>query len=232
MTTKVLPRKQTHTPESRFVLYGVGWKGYETLLDLIGDRAIRLTYVRGNVEFMTPSQDHEQFSHLLGQVVVVLTDELYFPCICAGSTTWRREDLDRGLEPDDCFYLANAGRVRGKKIDLHVDPPPDLAIEVEISRSALDRLGTYAALRVPEVWRYDGETIRVERLQDDGTYSTSETSLSFPYLPLDEVVRFLQQGESMDHGEWRRQFRAWVRDELVPRVGEGRRNDDIQEEHP
>jgi len=231
MATVVEPRKRTLTPESRFVIYGIGWKGYETLLDLLGDRAIRLTYDRGSVEFMTTSQEHEQFGYLLGRVVDVLTEELYLPCICVGKTTWRREILDRGLEADDCFYLANAPRVRGKKVDLSVDPPPDLAIEVEISRSALDRMGIYAALRVPEVWRYDGETLRVERLQEDRTYVTSETSLSFPFLPLDEVVRFLKQGESMDHGDWRRQFRAWVRDELVPRIAEGRRNDDIQEEH-
>jgi Uma2 family endonuclease len=227
MATVVETRTRSLTPESRFVIYDVGWKGYETLLDLLRDRGVRLTYDRGNVELMTTSQEHEQFGYLLGRVVDVLTEELYLPCICVGKTTWRREVLDRGLEPDECFYLANAPRVCGKKIDLNVDPPPDLAIEIEISRSALDRMGIYAALRVPEVWRYDGEALRVERLQEDGTYAASATSLSFPFLPLDDIVRFLQQGESMDHADWRRQFRTWVRDELVPRMAEGRRNDEI-----
>ena len=181
---------------------------------------------------MTPSLDHERFRHLLGRVVDVVTEELLIPCISAGSTTWRREGLDRGLEPDECFYLANTGRVRGKKIDLRVDPPPDLAIEIEISCSALGRMGIYAALGVPEVWRYDGETLQVERLQDDRTYATSDRSLSFPFLPLDDIVRFLQQGDAMDQGDWRRQFRAWVRDELVPSNGPGTsRRIDYQEEH-
>jgi Uma2 family endonuclease len=231
MAAVVEPRKRSLTPESRFVVYGLDWKGYETLLDLLGNRGIGLTYDRGSVELMTTSQDHEQFSQLLGLVVVILTAELYLPRISVGRMTWRRELLDRGLEADDCFYLANAPRVRGKKIDLSVDPPPDLAIEVEISRSALDRMGIYAALRVPEIWRYDGETLRVELLQPEGTYATSETSLAFPFLPLDEVVGYLHQGEAMDHAEWERTFRAWVRDELVPRMAEGRRSDDIQEEH-
>jgi Uma2 family endonuclease len=232
MSTAVEPRKRSLTPESRFVIYGLDWKGYETLLDLLGDRGVRLTYDQGSVEFMTVSQDHAQFGYLLGRVIDILTEELDLPCICVGQMTWRREILNRGLEADDCFYLANAPRVLGKQIDLSVDPPPDLAIEVEISRSALDRMGIYAALRVPEIWRYDGETLRVELLQPDGTYAASETSLAFPFLPLADVVRFLQQGESMDHREWRRQFRAWVRDELVPRVAGEQGNDANEEEHP
>jgi hypothetical protein len=149
MATAVESRKSALTPESRFVIYGLDWKGYDTLLGLLEYRGVRLTYDRGSVELMTVSQDHAQFGHLLGQVVVILTDELYLPNICVGQMTWRREILDRGLEADDCFYLANAPRVRGKKIDLGVDPPPDLAIEVEIGRSALDRMGIYAALRAP-----------------------------------------------------------------------------------
>jgi Uma2 family endonuclease len=221
MSTAVEPRKRSLTPESRLVVYGLDWKGYETLLDVLGYRGVRLTYDRGSVELMTTSQEHEQFSYLLGLVVGILTAELHLPRISVGRMTWRREILDRGLEADNCYYLANAPRVRGKKIDLSVDPPPDLAIEVEISRSALDRMGIYAALRVPEIWRYNGETLRVELLQPDGTYVASETSLAFPFLPLDEVVRFLQQGEAMDHTEWEEAFRAWVRAELVPRIGQG-----------
>jgi Uma2 family endonuclease len=222
MSTAVEPRKRALTPESRFVIYGLDWKGYETLLGLLGNQpGIHLSYDRGSVELMKGSQDHEQFSYLLGRVVGTLTDEFHLPCICLRCLTWRREILDRGLEADNCYYLANAPRVRGKKIDLSVDPPPDLAIDIEISRGALDRMGIYAALRVPEIWRYDGETLRVELLQPDGTYAASETSMNFPFLPLDEVVRFLQQGEAMDHTEWGRAFRAWVRAEVVPRVGQG-----------
>lgn len=231
MSTIVEPRPKTHTPELRFVLHDVGWRGYETLLEIVGDGPTRMTYDRGSVEFMSPSHDHEVFRRILGRVIDIVTEELYLPCINAGSTTWRRQDVDRGLEPDDCFYLANAGRVRGKKIDLNVDPPPDLAIEIEISRSALDRMGIYAALGVPEVWRFDGETLRVERLQEDRTYATTAVSPSFPFLPLEEVVRFLGLAETMDHGDWGRQFRAWIRDTVAPLRDEGQRNDDARGEH-
>src|SRR3954454_19090485 len=171
MATIVEPRPRTSEPEPRIVLRGVGWEGYERMLELVGDRPIRLTYDRGDLELMVPSHDHERYKSLLGRLIETLTLELDLPCDAAGSTTWRKQLEDRGLEPDECYYLANAERVSGRKIDLEVDPPPDLAIEVEISRSALDRMGIYAALGVPEVWRFDGETLRVAQLRADGTYA-------------------------------------------------------------
>ena len=158
---------------------------------------------------------HEEAKYLLGCVIDTVTEELRIPRQGAGSTTWRREDLDRGLEPDACFYLANAERVRGKAIDLSVDPPPDLAIEVDITRSSLDRMGVYAKLGIPEIWRYDGESLRVYLLQADGNYAETETSRSLPFLLPGEVARFLEQAGPMDHSEWGRQFRQWVRDELA-----------------
>src|SRR5690242_142332 len=101
--------------EPRFVLYGVGWQGYESLIGLIGDRPVRLTYDRGDLELMSPSQDHERVRSLVGRLVEALTEELAIPSISLGSATWRRADLDRGLEADECFYLyENAERFRGK----------------------------------------------------------------------------------------------------------------------
>ena len=153
---------------------------------------------------MTTSQEHEEFGYLLGRVVDILTEELDLPCKCVGRMTWRREVLDRGLEADDCFYLANAPLVRGKKLDLSVDPPPDLAIEVEISRSALDRMGIYAALRVPEIWRYDGETLRVERLQPHivriaepriGEINLGQSRLQGAYRIFQRTLRQIAGGE-------------------------------------
>ncbi|MBV8076797.1 MAG: Uma2 family endonuclease, partial [Planctomycetaceae bacterium] len=124
-------------------------------------------------------------------------------------------------KPDECYYLTNAERVVGRRIDLSVDPPPDLAIEVEISRSALDRIGIYAALGVPEVWRFDGEALRVEQLQADGTYREVAASPGLPFLSSEEVVQWLRLAETMGQTPWLRQFREWVRDELAPRFGGG-----------
>lgn len=211
--------------EPRFVLYGVGWRGYESMLDLVGDRPVRLTYDRGNLELMSPSQEHERVKSLVGRLVEALTEELAIPSISLGSATWRREDLDRGLEADECFYLFdNAERLRGKTSEPGVDPPPDLAIEIDITRSSLDRQDIYAALGVPEVWRFDATSLQVLILRPDGRYDTAASSRLFPFLPLDDVARRLREGAGMTHSLWGRQVRAWIRDELAPRYGEAQQD--------
>jgi Uma2 family endonuclease len=111
--------------------------------------------------------------------------------------------------------------VRGRAdIDIELDPPPDIAVEVEMSTSVLNRLGIYAALRVSEVWRSDGQQILIEHLQEDGTYASVGYSPSFPWLPLAELNRFLRDSVNMDETTWIRSFRAWVRAELAPLVSE------------
>lgn len=204
-------------PERRFVLRGVGWEGYEALLKMVGDGHVRLTCDGKDVELMSPSQDHDQFKRMIGRLIETLTLDLNLPCESLGSTTWRRRLKEQGLEPDECFYLANSERIIGRKIDLTVDPPPDLAIEIEISRSALDRMGIYAALGVPEVWRFDGEQLTIELLQPDGTYQAVPASPSLPMLPPDEVVRWVEKGMGMGQTPWLREFRDWVRAEVAPR---------------
>jgi Uma2 family endonuclease len=223
MATITEPKTRTLEPVQRFVLRDVGWDGYEAMLKIVGDRrSVRLTYDRGDLELMSPSSVHDCFKSRLARLIETLTLELNLPCEALGSTTWRRHPRDRGLEADECYYLANSPRVIGKKtIDLDVDPPPDLAIEIEISRSALDRMGIYAALGVPEVWRFDGETLRIEQLQADRTYAEVEASPSLPFFPPAEIVRWLALAENLGQTDWLRQFREWVRATLVG--GEGRR---------
>jgi Uma2 family endonuclease len=220
MATIVEPRSRTQAGAQRFVLYGVGWDGYETMLELVGNRPIRLTYDRGNLELMSPSHEHERFNCLSRRLIETLTEKLGIPIRSCGSTTFRRRDLDRGLEPDACYYLAHLAEVRGKKhLDLTVDPPPDLAIEIDITSSPLDRQGIYAALGVPEIWRFDGTTLRIIRRQADGSYAPCAHSPSFPFLPPEDFVRRLLQGEEADDDtDWGRSVREWVRDELAPRL--------------
>jgi Uma2 family endonuclease len=204
--------------EHRFLMRGVGWRGYETLLELIGNRPIRLTYSQGDVELMSPLWIHERYSEVLGQFVSVLTEELGMPRVSGGSTTFKSELVDRGLEPDKCSYITNAFRLRpAERLDLAVDPPPDLAIEIEITSSALDRMGIYAALGVPEVWRFDGEILSCHRLQAVGKYEISPTSGLFPGLSIDELPPWLQMLNPKDEVPLIRNFRAWVRDEILPR---------------
>jgi Uma2 family endonuclease len=202
--------------EQRFVLSGINWPTYVAFGNLLGERHIRLTYDRGEMELMTVSPRHERSKSLLARLVEALTVELDIDIASYGSMTCRREDLERGLEPDECYWIANEPRVRGHDdIDFAEDPPPDLVLEVEISRSVLDRLGIYARLGVPEVWRWDGETLRICLLGPDGQYTESERSLAFPFLPVTELVRFLAASATMSETKLLRSFQAWVREQIA-----------------
>jgi len=185
---------------------------YQALLDDLGDRRIRLTYDRGNLEIMAPQFRHESYAGVLGQLVKVLAGAAKVRVKSAWSTTFRREDLERGLEPDRCFYIRNLGAVLGKlEIDLGTDPPPDLAIEIDITSSCLDRLGVSAALGVPEVWRFDGEQFEVLLRRDAGGYDRAEASPTFPVLPVAEVAALLHEVVALDDATQERRVRAWVR---------------------
>lgn len=204
------------TNEQRFLLRNVDWQFYKTLRDGLGDRPIRITYDRGSIEMMTVSREHERNKSLIGRLIEEFTAALDIPLESAGSTTWRREDLDRGLEPDECYYILNESVVRFKdELDLSVDPPPDLALEVEISRSLLDRVAIYAALRVPEVWRYDGSTLRVCVLTE-GAYVERERSLNLPSLPPAIVQRFLDLRKTLHETACIRGFRQWLTEAFPP----------------
>jgi Uma2 family endonuclease len=203
-------------PEQRLLLHNVSWDSYVTIADALPDRpALRITYDRGNLEFMTTSPQHEILKKWLGRMVETLAEEFNLPLFPAGNMTFRREELDRGLEPDDCYWIAHERQMRAKMDWVPTeDPPPDLVLEIEISRSALDRMGIYAALGVPEVWRCDGTSIRVERLQPDRTYQRSENSPTFPGIPVAGLVPFLRPSEAVDYLSVIRSFRAWVREQL------------------
>jgi len=220
MATATEPKpKPSLDGERRFLIRRVGWEGYQALLKMVGDQPIRLTYDRGDVELMSPLSKHERKKCFFGQVVRILAEELNIPVMPVGSTTLSNEEVDRGLEPDEGFYLGELERIRDPDhVDLDVDQPPDLAIEIEITRSALDRVGVYGALRVPELWRFNGQALRVLIRQEDGSYRDSPTSAAFPDVPMDEVARFATMEGIRDEIEWARRFRAWVREDLLPRI--------------
>jgi Uma2 family endonuclease len=205
--------------EYRILVRGVGWKGYQRLRKMIGDQPVRLTYDRGDVELMSPLPKHERKKSLLGQFVRILARELHIPVMPMGSTTFSRQDVDKGLEADESFYLGDLERVRDPDhIELGIDPPPDLAIEIAITRSALNRMGIYGALGVPELWRFNGRTLKVMLRQDDGSYRQSEYSAAFPEVPMDALARFASRQGSRDENTDLDEFRAWVREDLLPRM--------------
>jgi Uma2 family endonuclease len=205
-------------PEARLVFHDVGWGEYEAMLRIVGERRIRVTYDGGTMEVSMPSRPHEQAAQLLGFFIPRLAEELQIPCEPLGMTTWKRPDMEKGLEADQCYYIQNQAVVREKvELDLAVDPPPDLAVEVDITRSSLDRMGIYAELGVPEVWRYDGKNVTIYQRRPDGRYQLCETRRSFPGLRPADVERFLELGRTSDKILWARELRDWVHNELIPR---------------
>jgi Uma2 family endonuclease len=201
----------------RVLLEGIRWSTYEALLEDLANRHIRLTYDRGSLEIMTVSSRHEFSKTSLRRMIDMLTLELNIPIKSGGSLTCRSQLKEKGLEPDECYWVEHEPLIRGKiDIDLEQDPPPDIAVEIEVSRSVLDRLGIYAALRVSEVWRSEGPSLTIMQLQSDETYAVVESSPSFPWLPMARFRQFLAESGTMNETRWIRSFRDWVRTEVAP----------------
>ena len=200
---------------NRFLLKNISWQTYEALLkDLESQRGIRLTYDRGLLEIMTPLAPHERNSRLIGRLVEALTEELNIEICSLGSLTCKREDLARGLEPDECYYIQNEPVIRSLElIDLNQDPPPDLAIEIDITSSSINRLALYASLGVPEVWRYDGSRLIIYQLEG-GEYRVCDRSSTFPLITSSEIIRFLELRKSNGETALIRLFREWVRNQV------------------
>lgn len=219
--TAVMPPPPSRPPGcGPVVLGGVRWQTYEALLADLGNRRIRLTYDRGNLEIMAPLFRHESYAVALAELVRALAAAAKVRIKSAGSTTFRREDLERGLEPDHCFYIGHVSAILGKtEIDLSDDPPPDLTIEIDIMSSCLDRLGIYATLGVPEVWRFDGERFEVLVRRDETGYDAADTSPTFPTLPSAEVPDLLRDVVALDDASQQRRIRAWVRKHAASQGG-------------
>ncbi len=216
-TATASPRKRTPTP-SGIVFHGVTWDDYEAMLRIVGDRPIRVTYDQGEMEIFMPSYGHNSDAYLLGRMVDVLTEELEVSIQGGDTTTHKREDLDKGAEPDKCYWFgANARHMSGKRqLDLSRDPAPDLIIEVDVTRTSLARLKIFAAMRVPEVWRSTSRSLQFLHLQEDGTYQPRPTSRNFPALRASAVAQFLKEGRTADSTAWIRSVRAFVRGKIVP----------------
>ena len=166
-----------------------------------------------------PSQQHERAAQLLGFVVACVADGFEFDYEALGMTTWKRPDMDKGLEADQCYYIRNALLARQREeLDLEIDPPPDLAIEVDITSSSLNRMGVYAGLKVPELWHFYGLRMSMYQLGTDGEYHPCQTSLSFPGLTAADVVRFIELGRTTEKHQWAREIHDFVRNELIPRT--------------
>ena len=204
------PEKTTQ----RVVLSNISWPTYESLLAEAGDkRSSRFLYSQGVLEIIMPSDLHETINCLLKQFVTTLSDELKLKRKGFGSTTLNREDLKQGAEPDSCFYIQNVDRIRGRKINLSIDPPPDLIIEVDLTSPSTNRFTIYKNLGVPEIWRYLGEAVQFFQLQN-GEYAICEYSGAFPIVSSGIINQFLQMAETEDDTTIIEGLRVWVRHQL------------------
>jgi len=195
----------------RVILPNISWQTYQSLInDFEQEPALRLTYDHGSLEIRMPLDPHETYKKLLGRLVEAATEELDIEIRSLGSRTCDREDLARGLEPDQCYYIQHEATVRGvDQIDLNQFPPPDLALEIDITSSSMNRLSIYAALGVPEVWRYNGQTLTILRLQN-GEYLPQDRSAALPLLKAEDIVRCLALRSTMGETSLIKQFRRWV----------------------
>jgi Uma2 family endonuclease len=197
--------------DQQFVLHSVSWEGYETLLREIGDRHLRMTYDDGELEFMTLSLGHENAGEWIGRLIFFLAVQWNIPIFSGGSTTLKKAIRKKGLEPDKCFWIKYESAIRGKKEwDAQSDPPPDLVVEVDISSSSLNRLGVYAALGVPEIWRFDGRDFSVLLLGSAGRYVQRSKSRAFPPLPIKDFAGFVKKLGAEDEVALIQSFCEWV----------------------
>lgn len=194
------------------LLENVSWQLFETLLVELGDhRTARLAYDQGMLEVMAPLPEHEYYKEAIGVLVQDLADTLDVDYETLGSTTWKRQDLLAGVEPDNCFYFQNEPIIRGKlDFDLTQAPPPDLVLEIDLTSKSLDRFPIYVRLGVPEIWHYDKGQIKIYHLQSN-EYIEANKSLAFPLVPVQQIIPFITQHRASGKKAMRRAFRDWAR---------------------
>ena len=203
----------TQRRADRVVLHNISWQQFENLLvDLGESRAARFAYDDGTLEIMTPLPEHEYYKEALGDAIKDIAEVLDQDYESLGSTTWKREIKKAGVEPDNCFYFQNEPRIRGKlEYDLNQDPPPDLALEIDVTSKSLSRFSIYARLGVPEIWCYDSGELKIYQLQNEG-YIEVETSSVFPTLRVQELPALIEQYRPQGRRAIRRAVREWARE--------------------
>jgi Uma2 family endonuclease len=202
-------------PGQQLLMTDISWQMYEQLLEEYSEqRGTRINYSQGVLEIMVPLPEHEDDKIMIADLVKAILEESEIEFRSLGSTTFKSQQMSQGLEADDCFYIENEAIVRGKKrIDLTIEPPPDLAIEIDITSRT--RLNNYQALGVRELWRFNGTKLEINVLQS-GRYIQVNESPHFPKLPLlNQVIpQYLEQSKIEGRNKTMKAFRGWVRTQI------------------
>ncbi len=199
----------------RVVLHNLSWQQFENILENLGDRrSARIAYYDRELEIMTPLPEHEYYKDQISDALKFIIEILDIDFECYGSSTWKRKMMEAGVEPDNCFYFQNESLVRGKlTFDLEQDPPPDLALEVDLTSKSIPRLPLYARLGVPEIWQYENGMLTIYQLHQ-GVYQTSPTSAIFPQLNIPEIPQLIEQYRPLGRRAFRQAIKEWIKAQI------------------
>lgn len=202
------------TNESRTILLNdISWNEYELFLKDFEERAgWRLAYDRGRLEIMPPTPEHEEYSFSFHDFVRAFCEEFDINLEGRRSTTFRRKFLDKGVEPDECYYIQSAEKIAGKQLPAKDFPVPDIAVEIDVTTESLDKFPIYAALQVPEVWIYNGKTVAFYELEAENYHQISH-SRALPLLSADKLAEFLQTSQTKGQTFALKSFRGWLREQ-------------------
>ncbi|MEG4633216.1 Uma2 family endonuclease [Microcoleus sp. AR_TQ3_B6] len=201
--------------EQRTLLENISWPTFETLLKEIGNRrGYRIAYDNGMLEIMSPLYEHENPKIQSDRFIFILAEELGLEIKSAGSMTLKGEQAKKGIEPDNCYYIQSEPAVRGRQeIDLETAPGPDLAIEIDITSSSVNKLAIYSALRVPELWLYNGRVLKFYQLVET-EYIERDFSIAFPFVSAAEMAGFFTRTQTMGEMALLKSFRTWVKEKI------------------
>jgi Uma2 family endonuclease len=211
-----LQLRQIDVPQGqRVLLHDINWQEFEAVIEELGEnRASRVAYYEGTLEIRMPLPEHEKVKSIIGHLLVALLSELGMDWESLGSTTFKKQNMSAGIEPDDCFYIKNYAAMIGKdRIDLSVDPPPDLAIEIDLTSDT--QVSAYEALGIPEIWRYKNRRLQVNIWQN-GKYVESQISASLPDFPaIEGISKFVEMSREIGMSAALRAFRQWLREQAL-----------------
>jgi Uma2 family endonuclease len=198
--------------DSVLIQHGVGWHDYEELLDAVGEASsLRICYDEGTLRVMSPSSKHEYVTKLIERLVDRISTRQRIKVLFYGSATLKKQNEQKGAEPDACFYIQTANVVGTKEqIDFNTDPPPDVVLEIDIHHESISKFPIYAAFGVPELWRYDGESLTIYHLLD-GQYVLADASQALPILTSAVLTEFLARSPKEDQYDIVLAFEEWLK---------------------
>jgi Uma2 family endonuclease len=219
MTTQTVSRfdfVEKLPADTTVVMHDQSWEDYEEVLESVGENpGLRISYDEGTLQIMTHSPEHEKYSSLIHDLVRLVSLRLRIKVLTFGSATMKKPRKEKGLEPDDCFYVQTADLIAGKQhIDFTTDPPPDVAVEIDIHHDSLSKFGIYAALGVSEIWRYDEESLIIYHLEA-GQYVEMPSSRALPILSADVLSEFVGRIQREDQYEILLAFEEWLTERQV-----------------